>query len=93
MRTFMDAENIPYERLDDDRLLDRTVDLLTGQVIVVNVVGRLVSYSATAQSIDGLRLAMHLSQCSPAWPSSTRRARIKAHVFGSLGLGPRACVP
>jgi carbamoyltransferase len=34
VRAFLDAENIPYERLDDDRLLDRTVDaLLGGQVV------------------------------------------------------------
>jgi carbamoyltransferase len=34
VRAFVDGENIPYERLDDDRLLDRTVDLLTaGRVL------------------------------------------------------------
>jgi carbamoyltransferase len=34
IRAFLDEENIPYERLDDDRVLDRTVEaLLGGQVI------------------------------------------------------------
>jgi carbamoyltransferase len=34
VRSFLDRENIPYERLDDDRVLDRTVDaLVDGQVV------------------------------------------------------------
>jgi carbamoyltransferase len=34
VRAFLDGENIRYERLDDERLLDRTVDALTaGQVV------------------------------------------------------------
>jgi carbamoyltransferase len=34
VRSFLDGENIPYERLDDDRVLDRTVDaLVDGQVV------------------------------------------------------------
>src|SRR5262249_6325940 len=43
--------------------------------------------------IDGARLAMHLSRCSPAWVSPTSRARIKSRVFGSTGPGAaRVCV-
>lgn len=34
IRAFLDGENIPYERLDDDRLLDRTVDALIGGRVV-----------------------------------------------------------
>jgi len=34
VRAFLDGENIRYERLDDDRLLDRTVEaLVAGQVV------------------------------------------------------------
>jgi carbamoyltransferase len=34
VRAFLDAENIPYQRLDDSALLDRTVDALAaGQVV------------------------------------------------------------
>ena len=34
VRSFLEQENIPYDRLDDDRLLDRTVDgLLRGEVV------------------------------------------------------------
>jgi carbamoyltransferase len=34
VRAFLDGENVRYERLDDDRLLDRTVDaLVAGQVV------------------------------------------------------------
>jgi carbamoyltransferase len=34
VRAFLDAENIPYEYLDDDRLLDRTVDALAGGQVI-----------------------------------------------------------
>ena len=61
-------------------------------VIIVNVAERRVWCAETCQPIDGC-LATHLSRCSPAWRSSTIRARIKSHVFGSSGPGAaRVCV-
>src|SRR5262245_28341186 len=62
-------------------------------VIIVNAAGRQVWCCVTARPIDGARLAMHLSRCSPAWVSPTSRARIKSRVFGSTGPGAaRVCV-
>jgi carbamoyltransferase len=34
VRAFLDGENIPHERLDDERLLDRTVDALAGGQVI-----------------------------------------------------------
>src|SRR5262249_18251219 len=62
-------------------------------VIIVNAAARQVWCGETARPIDDSRLAMHLTRCTPGWPSSTARARIKSHVFGSAGPGAaRVCV-